>query len=530
MTPAMTTSVRARAFGRRLPPAVAVFLVLAGCFLLLTGRERPWGDARIMYEVTEALERGSIAIRTEWPPMSHRGPDGRIYSQYALLPSLAHLPGRLIHTALVGRDDSRPAAQLVVVLTSHLAPALCAALTCALAFATMLSLARRRSALLATGAIAFASMLFVYARYPMSEALQAACVMGFVYELARITRGEHDLRRGIALGLWAGAVINAKLVLVLGVLGGVVAAAFIVRERAALRRLATGAVLGGLPWLALLLVYNHLRWGSPFDTGYGETLSMMRESIPSGLLGLLLSPGKGLVWFSPVIVLSVLALARCWTPHRRVAVVVLAVVIPPLLFYARFLSWSGDYCWGPRYLVFAIAPLSLLLAPWLDHERGRLGRWFVRGVIGASIAIQLLGASIFWDHWIRLSREARIEWLGRPNRAGAVIPEQGRGHCDSCFEDMFGHQWLPPFSPIAGHAWLLRHVIAGDTWEKAREDAPWRRYTSLPLERPRSVYDQVRFDWWVLGVPRGTLPIAIGFAVLAGAMIGLGIWRLRQRD
>jgi hypothetical protein len=512
----------------RIPAAVAVFLVLAGCLLLLTGRERPYGDARIMYEVAEALPRGSIAIRTEWPPMSHRGPDGKIYSQYALLPSLAHVPGRLIYLGLAGHHEDRPAAKLALVLTSHVAPALAAALACALAFAAMARFARKRAALVATLALAFASLLFVYARYPMSEAIQAACVMGFVYELARFVQGERERRRCVAVGVWAGAVVNAKMVLALGVLGGLIAAACVVRERAALRRMAAGAALGGLPWLVLVLVYNHLRWGSPFDTGYGETLGMMRESVPTGLLGLLLSPGKGLVWFSPVIVLAAIAIWRCWSSHRGLIVVVLSVVTPPLWFYARFLSWSGDYCWGPRYLVYAIAPLSLAIAPWLDREAGRVRRWLVRGVLATSAAVQLLGASIFWDHWIRVSREARIEWLGSPNRAGAAIAERGRGHCDSCFEDMFGHQWLPPFSPIAGHLWLLAHVIPGDAWSEAREDAPWRRYTSLSLERPRSAYEQVRIDWWALDIQGNNLPIAIGFIVLAGGLIVLGVSRLRR--
>jgi hypothetical protein len=515
---------------RHTPLAVAVFLVLAGAFLLVTGRERPYGDARIMYEVATALPQGSIAITTEWPPMSHKGPDGKVYSQYAILPSLAHLPGRMIYGALAGnRDEGRPSARLALVLTSHLAPAFAAALACALLFAAAARLAQRRSALVATAIVAFGSLLFVYARYPMSEAIQAACVMGLVGELVRIVRGEHQPRRGLALGLWAGAVVNAKPVLVLGVVGGVIAAAFIVRERAALRRLAIWVVLGGLPWLVMLLVYQQLRWGSPFDTGYDETLGMMRESIPTGLLGLLLSPGKGLVWFSPMIVLAIIALARSWHEHRRVVVVVLCVVLPPLAFYARFLSWSGDYCWGPRYLVYAIAPLSITLAPWLEREASRLRRWLVRAVIAISVAIQLLGASLFWDHWIRLSREARLEWLGNPNRRGAAIAEAGRGHCDSCFEDMFGHQWLPPFSPIAGHSWLLVHKIAGDSWSAAREDAPWQRYTTLALDRPRGVYDQVRPDWWALDIADGNVGIAIGFITIAGAMIGAGIVILRRR-
>lgn len=513
---------------RRVPLAAAIFLVVGGSYLLGTGREPPWGDAKIVYEVMEAMEEGHLSIWTEWPPMSHKADDGKIYSQYALLPTLVHAPGRMLYGAFGGKQ----APPLAKVVTSHVAPALTAALTCALFFLAALRLARdRRSALAATGVVAFASMLVVYARYPMTEALQAACVMGMVGELLAIVDGDHARRRGIMLGLWVGALLNAKAVLVLGAIGGVGAAAILVRDRAALRRLAIGAVIGGVPWVAMFLVYNYLRWGSPLDTGYGETLGMMKESLPAGLLGLLLSPGKGAVWFSPVLVLAAIAMARTWSAQRKPYVIVLATIVPPLVFYAKFLSWSGDYAWGPRYLVYALAPALLPLAPWFATAGGRARRWFIRVVVAVSVAIQLLGSAIFWDDWILIARQARIEWLGSPNRKGAAIAEAGRGHCDSCFEDMYGHQWLPPFAPIPGQLWLVRHQLAGDTFAEAQADAPWRRYTSLKLVSPdlTRFYDDTHFDWWGLDIDATNWYVAVVFIALAAAMIGAGVWIARRR-
>jgi 4-amino-4-deoxy-L-arabinose transferase-like glycosyltransferase len=518
-----------RSVRRRVPLALAIFLVVGGTYLLGTGREQPWGDAKIVYEVVEAMEDGRLSIKTEWPPMSHLGADGQIYSQYALLPSIAHAPGRVLFGVL----GSHRAPLLNKIVTSHIAPAFAAALTCAMFFLAAFRLSRdRRAALAATGVVAFASLLVVYARYPLTESLQAACVMGLVHELLAIADGDHRRRRGIALGLWAGALLNAKAVLVLGAIGGIAVTAILVRDRAALRRLAIGGLIGGAPWLAMFLAYNHLRWGSPLDTGYGETLGMMKESLPAGLLGLLASPGKGLLWFSPCVILAVVAMARTWSAHRKAFIVVLAVVLPPLVFYAKFLSWAGDYAWGPRYLVYAVAPLLLALAPWFAITAGRLRRWFVRVVIALSVGVQLLGSLIFSDHWILLAREARLEWLGNPNRKGALIAEAGRGHCDSCFEDMYGHQWLPPFAPIRGHLWLVRHkFLAGDTWAEAQAEAPWRSYTNLELKRPTSAqfYADVHVDWWGLEVDAKNWHIAVVFAGLALVMIGGGAWILRRR-
>jgi 4-amino-4-deoxy-L-arabinose transferase-like glycosyltransferase len=515
-----------RVMAFRIPIALAIFLAIGGTYLLGTGREQPWGDARIVYEVAVALEEGKLSIPTEWPPMSHKAADGKIYSQYALLPSLAHAPGRTLFGALGGNGSPH----LAKVVSSHVMPAFAAAVTCALFFLAALRLSRdRRAALVATGVLGFASLLAIYARYPMTEAVQAACTIGLVGTLLRVVDGDHSRRRGIAVGAWFGALVNAKAVLLLGGIGGVLVVAIMVRERAALRRLAVGAVLGGIPWLVLFALYNHLRWGSPFNTGYGETLGMMRESIPAGLAGLLVSPGKGLVWFSPCIVLAIAAMARTWSTHCRAFVVVLAVVTPPLLFYARFLSWSGDYAWGPRYLVFALAPLLLGLAPWFATAPGRARRWVVRGVVTASVVVQLLGAALFSDHWIRIAHDARAQWLGEPDRRGAAIAEAGRGHCDSCFEDMHGHQWLPPFAPISGHFWLARHLLAGDSWEEASADAPWHRYTTLLINRPRQIYDAARFDWWALEIDADNWYVAVAFAALALAMIAAGLLALRRR-
>jgi hypothetical protein len=147
-------------------------------------------------------------------------------------------------------------------------------------------------------------------------------------------------------------------------------------------------------------------------------------------------------------------------------------------------------------------------------------------VFVVGIGVQVLGSAVFQNHWIRLSRAARIQWLGNPNRGGAAVPEAGRGHCDWCFEDMFGHQWLPAFSQIAGHAWMVRHLAANDDWAAAEEDAPWRRYTSLDLTDARAFYGRLRFDWWALDAGKAPTVLAIWLGLIA-LLVGGAIWLWR---
>lgn len=483
--------------GRRWWLPLAIFLTLSGAILLGGSRERPWGDARIMYEVAESMVYdNSVEVKSEWPPMSHRGADGRIFSQYSLGPSVIHVPGIWARRQFDGGHPDR--AQLALVVTSHLASAVMAALTCLLFFATCRRLGTSvQVASVSTLALAFATMLLVYARSPYSEALQAATMMAFVFRIAVATA---PLGRAPAvwLGIAAGAVLHAKLVFVPSVLFGLGYVAWL--HRSDLRHAATTAAfvaLGLVPLVGLLLWYNQVRWGSPFETGYDETLALMRENPLSGLWGMFLSPGKSLFLFSPPLVIACLGLPALGRKLGRArGLVLLAMVLWPVLFYSRFLSWSGDYAWGARYLVYLIAPAMLGFAMWLEGARSIRRRVAAAVLIGCGVFVQVLGSSIYWDTHIRMSMRVHAEWLGEPNRQGAAIDPAGRNLCDSCFEDMHGHQWLPPMSPISGHLWLLRHLAADHSYAEASGDAPWRRYTKLELKSPKDIYDHARLDWW----------------------------------
>jgi hypothetical protein len=147
--------------------------------------------------------------------------------------------------------------------------------------------------------------------------------------------------------------------------------------------------------------------------------------------------------------------------------------------------------------------------------------------------VQLLGLAFYWDHFVRISEVVRDQWLGTPNRAGAIIPVRDDGRCDSCFEDVHQLEWLPPFQPIVGHFWLARAWAAGDDAATAEADAPWHRYTSSTFDI-KSAYDRVRLDWWamlwIVDYPR-TRVVGVGLLIvmLAGAGIGARSWLRAHR-
>lgn len=520
--------------------ARVVFLATFAVFLLASGREPPWGDGNVQYMVADGLvHRGTLAIPKPWPDDQPRGRNDQNYSTYPLATSVIQIPGLLVQDA-IGAISPR-ARGLGRPLTSHLAYAALGALTCALFY--KLCRERRLSQRAASGAtavLAFATTIWVYAHYSYSEIAQAAAFTGLVREMLRL-EAEPTPHRARRFGLWAGLLFGVKYIYAASLIGAALYLAWALRKQRP-QRLILAAASTALPSLIAALIYNALCWGSPFATGYSAYFDQYWGEHPLvALWGMALSPGKSVFLYSPPLVLGLAALPRLWRDHRAACLAILAAGAPVVAVYSRY-KLNGDYAWGPRFIVFLVPVLGLgfavLLDAWLRAPATkRATRWLRRGVLATTIAcgvaVQLLGTAFYWDHFIRLSMDAREQWLGRPDRSGAIIPVRADGHCDSCFEDVHQLQWLPPFQPIRGHLWLLGATLAGDDPVEAERSAPWHDYTRLRVDLSRN-YPRVRLDWWGMlwlkdfPATRGA-GIALLIALLAASLTGAIAWRRAHR-
>jgi hypothetical protein len=528
------------------PPRVSLALWLglfgAGlCFFMLTSsRERPWADATPIFDVAERIVVDhTVATNVRWPPTLPPGADGRFYAVSPLLPSLVHVPGAFVRQWLT--EVWPPAGPLLWPLASHLAPSALMALTMLLFLRLCLDQgASLRSAGVVTAALALATTVWVYARYPYSEALQTFAFTGFFGRLLR-THARPTWRSALLLGVWSGLLINAKLVFVVALPGAFVFAAWPSRrDLRALGRLAGLGLVGLLPLLAIIFAYNKVRWGSAFSSGYDTSGKVFGETPWAGFWGLFLSPNKSVFVYSPPLLLTLLYGPRLLGRWRQGVRAAAATLAPIVAVYCFFLFWAGDYAWGPRYLVFAVPVLLVPAAFLLDDVRSWARPWARRAahagvalVIALGFLVQVLGNAFYWDHYIRIARVAMVGWLGMPNRDGAAMTGVP-GNCHACFEDMYAVQWLPPFHPIDGHWWLLRHVPFKHTWQDAEKDAPWHRHTSLPAVLGEW-YDRARIDWWYLsfaGEKKVRAAILAGMSsafLLSIALLLFGIRRTRAR-
>jgi hypothetical protein len=119
-------------------------------------------------------------------------------------------------------------------------------------------------------------------------------------------------------------------------------------------------ILGVLPFVALMAIYQWLCFGSPFRTAVeastpftqkGLLFGVIRMPSIDALYGITLSPYRGLFFVSPILLLAFVAMKRdrkFWS--------VIAIVTIFILTIASFNGWNGGFAFGPRYLV-PIVPL-----------------------------------------------------------------------------------------------------------------------------------------------------------------------------
>lgn len=107
-----------------------------------------------------------------------------------------------------------------------------------------------------------------------------------------------------------------------------------------------------------------------------------------GLLAILFSFGKGLVFYLPGLLLPVRRRLAGMPELYRVYLLWMLFLAGLVLAYASWWSWYGGDYWGPRFFVFGILPASLALAVALGHRQaGLLANLATLGVLLLSIWI-----------------------------------------------------------------------------------------------------------------------------------------------
>jgi len=126
--------------------------------------------------------------------------------------------------------------------------------------------------------------------------------------------------------------------------------------------------------VVLIMLEWWLRRGSPFASGY-EHFVFSRTVMPYsggpgfnypilfGLLSVLFSFGKGLLFFAPGLMLPITKDDAAGSrAQREMWAYSLWFVAGLIVIYSKWWSWYGGWAWGPRFFLFASVPASLAIA------------------------------------------------------------------------------------------------------------------------------------------------------------------------
>lgn len=405
---------------------------------IVTGGHLTSPDEELMFRTAESIAlRGSTSIlpieydeatgQLLVPPgatfATRQGVRGRFFAQYPLLQPMLTAPIVWIAHATDGifaesfarvcwptmahvYHDKSPEAYfhrgLVAMLFNPLIAAISALVLARLgAFLTGSTAAGIGAAIL----WAFTTIAWAHSRTYFTEPL--AALLGLVATGALLRwkfednsdRGRRHLicfAAALAAGVWARVdfpIIAAGLLVVL--------AWFAWQRRSdsgARARFTSVALCGAVVAVsfALLQLVNRTRYGGvDLTSGYADQSEGVKFSTPIlvGLHGLLASPGKGLFFFSPGLIIGVWGWCVGGARIREAALCALAAWLPFFVAMAMWQNWDGGWCWGPRHIVQIHLPIMLGAAFLLAKPLGVFARSAMRLLAAAGVLVQLFAST-----------------------------------------------------------------------------------------------------------------------------------------
>jgi hypothetical protein len=160
----------------------------------------------------------------------------------------------------------------------------------------------------------------------------------------------------------------------------------------------------GVFWLIIFFAYSFWAFGTLLPS-YNRLFQLLTiKGSLEALAAILISPSRGLIVFVPQIIIVVFLVVWHWRdlPHRRLAVLAIAVVLAEAVTISVWPRWWGGASFGPRlltdtipwFMLLAILGCSALLR-YCTGEGNRLSRTtYKNSVVSLGVVLTCVGIAI----------------------------------------------------------------------------------------------------------------------------------------
>jgi hypothetical protein len=322
---------------------------------------------------------------------------------FGIIAGLTMLPMAAVLAAL---DDNFTRSEWLKLSAAKLHAGSLIALSAVLIFLIGLRYVRPRHALLIALAYALGTCVWAISSETLwQQTVNIALLTGVAFTFVKIVE-DHSRHAAWICGLLLGTALASRPTALFVLLA--VAGYLWLYRRVALVPLLCAA----LPVPLLVAIYNQYYFGSPLNFGQevvGHQVALAKTGIGNvwqtpaviGLVGLMISPSRGLLVFSPFLAAGFWGAYRVWTlPQYRALRPLTLAAAATMLLQSKWFDWWGGWAYGYRPWLEAIPVLALCLLPVLGTIMRR--HWaaaLFTLALGWSIFVQGLGALAYDKYW-----------------------------------------------------------------------------------------------------------------------------------
>ncbi len=373
--------------------AAWLFAGFLALFVALTRGHFYLSDEVQVFQQTRSLwERGDLSVAPNINTVRGRG--GLYYAQYGVGQSVLALPfyaaGKTVHRLLdragaaswiqtfagpvIGDPNFRWGGEVEIFFVNLFCAFVMAALVAVFYLFNLRLGAAPRWALISAVTVGLATHLtgfgVEFLQHP-AEALFVLLAFYFLFEDSENPRARYRLLAGAMAGMLilvraSGVVLIPALTLYL----------FwnVYRRLHETARAVAGCALFLIPAACAIFItmwVNYVKWGQASFSGSYQAFNTFTNSWLVSIYGYLFSPGQSIFLFSPILILAPVYFRPFAQRYRAETSAILGLTASYALFYGRSVTWHGQWCFGPRYLMAMVPLLTLPLGLWLGSIRRR---------------------------------------------------------------------------------------------------------------------------------------------------------------